>query len=378
MNSSQTALSAGGGPEGGAALAGALPSLLAAVAVASLTGNLLLLAALAYQLRRGTASGAHALALNLCAADLTLSLYCLPPRIVAYARGSWLLGGFVCRTADWLLHGCLVAKSLTWAAVGHARRKEAVSARSASPSQGPGRSGRRLAAVLASLWAAALLLPLPHLLFSRVGPGEPRGRLSCDLAAPARASRFMDVFSKAYPLLACLAPSGFACSCYWRALRGPGPGKPRLAKAGLQKRKGTWVLLGLTLLFHATWLPAWTAWLWKRHRALGEGGPPLALAFAADLLLGLNGALGPGLFLHSADELRRGLRHVWQALTCGGGPAEEGAQSSGQAGAAGGRTRPSLPAESILPDVEYFWKDRKSIAAGDESDPVPWEHQSDP
>ncbi|XP_063166825.1 G-protein coupled receptor 151 protein-like [Candoia aspera] len=372
MNSSQPALSAGGSPaepwaEGGAALAGALPSLLAAAGVASLAGNLLLLAVLAYQLRRGTVSGAHALALNLCAADLTLALYCLPPRIVAYARGSWLLGGFLCRTADWLLHSCLVAKSLTWAAVGHARRKEAVSARPASPSQGPGRSWGRLAAVLASLWAAALLLPLPHLLFTRVEPGQPRGRLCCDFAAPARASRFVDVFSKAYPLLACLAPSGFACSCYWRALRGPGAGKPRLAKAGRQKREGTWALLGLTLLFHATWLPAWTAWLWKRHRALGEGGPPPALAFAADLLLSLDGALGPGLFLRSAGDLRRGLRHVCRALWCGGGGGQdrEGARSSGRAGA-------------TLPDVEHFWKDRRSIAVGEESDPVPWEHQSDP
>ncbi|XP_062992130.1 G-protein coupled receptor 151-like [Elgaria multicarinata webbii] len=378
MNSSWAAAAPPGwwAAGGGAAITTALPVLLSGVCVASASGNVLLLAVLAHELRRGRLPAALALLLPLGAADLLLALYCLPARAAAYARRSWQLGAFACRTSEWLLQGGLAAKSLAWAAVGQARYRHV--ARPGPPPRG--RGWRRLAATGAAAWAAALLLALPHLLFARL-----QAR-SCAFAAPAGARRFVEVFGQLYPLLAGLAPSGFGGWCAWRALR-----LQRRQKSRRDGPAGTRLLLGLGLLFHAMWLPEWVLWLWERHGApappsrAGSGRatppPPAALGFAAELLLFLNGALSPGLLLALSEELRDGLRSV-----CRGRCAKEpdGAGQDWPAGETPDAPR-ELPAEDtaaaaekVLPDVEHFWKDRRNTVAGEESDPVPWEHQGGP
>ncbi|XP_033015481.1 G-protein coupled receptor 151-like [Lacerta agilis] len=319
MNSSQAVFFAGG-PQWWRAGNAVLPLLLAGLCLASLAGNLLLLAVLIHELRRGMISPANALVLNLCSADLILVVCCLPTRIATYSRRSWVFGGFVCKVTDWLLHSCLVAKSLTWAAVGQARYKHVVSSSSSSSSKCLGLSWQRLLGLLASAWLAALLLPLPHLLFTYLeASGAPSGLLYCVFRSPPYAANFMDVFSKVYPLIAYLAPAGFTFSCYWRALRAQKGGRRnRLAKPGSpQSKRVTWVLLGLTLLFQAAWLPAWVAWLWERHSGGGPQTPP-ALIFAAEVLLFLDGALNPGVFLATSGEFREGLRSLRRGLSCRG------------------------------------------------------------
>ncbi|XP_061438943.1 G-protein coupled receptor 151 protein-like [Rhineura floridana] len=380
MNSSEAVFFAGGGAESPVAL---LPWFLAGVCLVSLAGNLLLLVVLVHQLRRGATCAANALVLNLCSADLLLGVYCLPTRIIAYSRRSWVLDGFVCKTADWLLHGCLVAKSLTWAAVGHARRKQVASSSSSSP-QCLSLSWPRLAGLLAAAWLAALLLPLPHLLFARLEVGGAGSELlSCVFRSPPYASNFMAVFSKVYPLVACLAPAGFAGSCYWRSLRGQRGRRNRLARpSSPQSKRATWVLLGLTLLFQATWLPEWVVWLWERH-SQGSPWPPPALVFAAEALVFLDGSLSPAVFLAASGDLRDGLRSLWKKLSCSeGGVEEEGAGRPAGAKPGGevqeDRDGAAAAVEKVLPDVEHFWKDRRNTSAGEESDPIPWEHQSEP
>ncbi|XP_054846332.1 G-protein coupled receptor 151-like [Eublepharis macularius] len=376
MNSSQALFP--GGPQrwragGGAEVPAALPSVLAGLCLAGSAGNLLLLAVLAHELRRGKSGPANALLLNLCSADLLLALYCLPVRIATYSRGSWLLGGFLCRATDWLLHACLVAKSLSWAAVGRARYNHVL-----SPSKCLAWGRARLAGVLAALWTAALLLPLPLLLFTRLEAGAPGEPLDCVFQTPPYASNFMDVFSKVYPLAAYLAPAGFTWACYGRALRLQRERKKRLAKPGHPSRKVTRMLLCLSLLFQAMWLPEWVVWLWERHAPLGDGPrPPPALLFLAEVLLFLNSAFNPGVFMAASEEFREGLRSVWGALDCrraaeaaGGAAAREPPQSLRD-------LKGEAAEEKVLPDVEHFWKDRRNTAAGEESDPVPWEHQCD-
>ncbi|CAI5784923.1 Gprotein-likeprotein coupled receptor 151-like [Podarcis lilfordi] len=386
MNSSQAVFFAGG-PQWWRAGSAVLPLLLAGLCLASLAGNLLLLTVLIHELRRGKISPANALVLNLCSADLILVVCCLPTRIATYSRRSWVFGSFVCKATDWLLHGCLVAKSLTWAAVGQARYKHVVSSSSSSSSSSSkclGLSWRRLAGLLASAWLAALLLPLPHLLFTYLeAGGAPGGLLYCVFRSPPYAANFMDVFSKVYPLIAYLAPAGFTFSCYWRALRAQRGGRRnRLAKPGSpQSKKVTWVLLGLTLLFQATWLPAWVAWLWERHSGGGPQPPP-ALIFAAEVLIFLDGALNPGVFLATSGEFREGLRSLRRGLSCRGDEArrprsEETPQSLQDLKEEEDREAAAAQ-EKVLPDVEHFWKDRRNTVAGEESDPVPWEHQGDP
>nr|XP_056711739.1 G-protein coupled receptor 151 protein-like [Euleptes europaea] len=346
---------------GGGAAGVVLPSLLAGVGLAGLAGNLLLGALLARGARRGQAPPAsRLLLLNLCAADLLLALCCLPARLAASWRGAWPLGGFLCRATEWLLHGCPVAKSLSWAAVGQAHCHHL-----RAPPRSRGWGGRRLAGLLAALWLAALLLPLPLFLFSRLEGAPPSRRLHCVFRSPPDAAAFMDVFGKVYPLAAYLAPSGFTWACYGRALRLQAAREP-----APRARTATRLLLALSLLFQAMWLPAWVAWLWERHGP----PPPPALGFLAEGLVFLNGAVSPGVLVASSEELREGLSGVWTGLRCG-------RRERGPAGAGAGPDPPreaAAAAEKALPDVEHFWKERRSAAAGEESDPVPWERQGEP
>uniref|UniRef100_A0A8D0B8L9 G-protein coupled receptors family 1 profile domain-containing protein n=1 Tax=Salvator merianae TaxID=96440 RepID=A0A8D0B8L9_SALMN len=388
MNSSRDAPFAGDRPwwaGGGVETGVVLPLLLAGVCLATLAANLLLLGVLVHQLRRGKLCSASALVLNLCSADLLLALYCAPPRIATYSRRSWLFGGFLCKTADWLLHGCLVAKSLTWAAVGQAHYRQALP----SAKLCPGVRWWRLAGVAASVWLAALLLPLPQLIFTRLEAGSAPGLLRCVFQAPVYAANFMDVFAKVYPLLACLVPASFACSCCWRALRArkDHPKQHRLAPPGSPAgQKATLGLLALVLLFQAMWLPEWVVWLWEWHRspqARRGTAPPPALVGTAEVLLFLNGSLSPAVLAATSAELRVGLLGVWTELRCRrGGAGGTGGSASSRAAETSQSLRElqegEAAADKILPDVEHFWSDRRNTTAREESDPIPWERQDGP
>ncbi|XP_067153368.1 G-protein coupled receptor 151-like [Apteryx mantelli] len=346
------------------AAGGAAPGLLVplgALGAAGAAGNAALAAAV---LGAGPGGAGRPLLLGLCAAELLLLLGCLPARLAAAAaaRGP---GAFLCRTGDWALHACLLAKSWALAALGQAGSRRLPAARPAA-----------LAAVAALLWAPALLLPLPLLLFTRLRPGAARPR--CLFQPPPAAAAFVEVFGKAFPALAFLLPACLAWAAYGRALRrgggGGGGGRRRRAGgAGPSGRRLRWALLALSLLFQALCLPLWGLWLWERRP--GAPAPPAALAVLAQALLFAHSSLSPGVLLAASAESRRGLRRAWLALRRGraaGGPAGpvEGAQALRDVGAAGGEQAP--------PDVELFWQERRKAADGEESDPVPWEHQGGP
>ncbi|XP_066488328.1 G-protein coupled receptor 151 protein-like [Tiliqua scincoides] len=328
MNSSQ----AGAAAEPPAALSAVLA--LSGLGAAGAAGNLLLAAAL------GRAGGApaplRALLLSLSAADLLLALLCLPPRLAARAQRSWRSGPLLCRTTAWLLQGCPLAKGLGWAAVGGAL--------AAAPGRGGGWGWGRahLAAVLGAVWGAALLLPLPLLLFARLAPPGPR----CALRAPPSAARFLRLFGLLYPPLACLAPAALAAAAFRGALRAPRGRAPRPDAPPA-------LLPALAALCHAAALPHCALGLWER---LGPPPPP-ALRPLADALLLLDGALRPAALLAASRHCRRGLRAV--------------------CGAAAPQQAPPDPrgaeAEKVPPDVQDFWRERRRAAAGEDSDPVPWE-----
>ncbi|XP_077158519.1 G-protein coupled receptor 151 protein-like [Paroedura picta] len=348
-----------------------LPSVLAALGVGGLAGNALLAAVLAREVRRGRGGPAEALLLlNVCAADVLLALACLPPRLAAYARRSGPPGATAaaCRAAAWLLPACLGAKSLSWAALGRARLRLA-----RSPSDW---SVGRLAAGLGALWAWALLLPLPLLLFSRPAGGPLGQPARCAFRPPADAAAFADVFGLLYPLAAFVAPAAFSWAGYGRALRLETGRKARPAAAGRPSPRSPGALLGLCLLFQASWLPAWVAWLWERRSAPGAGPPPPALAALADVLVFLDAACPPAVLAAASGDFRRRLRSLCRGLPCCARRKE--APAPAEAAQALQELPRDAPADKVLPDVEHFWKDRSNTADGEESDPVPWEHQAQP
>nr|XP_033815754.1 G-protein coupled receptor 151-like [Geotrypetes seraphini] len=386
MNSSQYLFSAGGlqSSEASRDLALLLPLLLALVGLVGFAGNLLLLAVLLYELRKGKGSAVNVLLAHLCSADLLLVSLCLPVRVVTGARQSWVLGALVCRTADWFLHGCLVAKSFTLAAVGQARYRQVV-----TPPKFLRLDRRQLAGLLLFIWSLAFLLPLPHLLFSRTERDQER--TFCNFEVPPYASNFMNVFSKTYPLLVFALPAAFTVSCYVRALRRRKERRNRAPNPRHLSRKITSMLLGVSLAFDAMWLPEWVVWTWARHGPLGHLQPHVALMVWAQVVLFLNSTVNPGVFLALSDEFREGFGNVWLAVRCKQPGRDLDLAGAGEKGAemvAGGtpplrdlQTAPatsSLKEEKVLPDVEHFWQDRRNTTAGEENDPMPWEHQEGP
>ncbi|XP_078533324.1 G-protein coupled receptor 151-like [Lissotriton helveticus] len=393
MNNSRNIFFAGGAQsptEAPLELTVILPLILATICLVGLAGNLLLVAILAQDFRLGKGSAVNALVINLCATDLLLVCFCIPFRMVTYARHSWVLGGFMCRTTDWFLHGCWVVKSLTLAAIAQARYKHVV-----TPPKLLSLSARRLGGTLACVWALAFLLPLPHLLFTRTAEDE-EGVLFCVFQTPLHALNFMDVFSKLYPLLAYVAPM---CATFWfymRALRRRKERRPRVPSPHQLSRKLTSMLMCVSLAFEAMWLPEWVVWVWARHSALEGQKPPAAFSVLGQVIMFLNSALNPAVFMAVSEDFRQGFRVIWVTLKCrrclkgGGGPraGENGAEvatssiQSLQDLQGASRPEPSeadrLKEEVILPDVEHFWHDRRNTTAGEDNDPTPWEHQDKP
>nr|XP_060635626.1 G-protein coupled receptor 151 protein-like [Anolis sagrei ordinatus] len=352
----------------------ALPALLVGLGLASGVGNLLLAASLAPQLAQGWLAPGYPWLLNLAVADWTLGLCRLLPQ-----RGVWL-----CKASEWLLHASLATKSFSWTAVGLERASGTKTTTTAtSITLGKGHSVRSWAGLMASTWAVSLVLAFPRFLFTHHHKEDHFAWPTCTFQAPH--ASFVEVFSTVvYPLAACLAPAALAFVGYWRALHAPPASnwRDRLPKSRelSRGRRVTATLLGLTFLFHAIWVPTWVAWLWDMAKGTQ---PPWALEAAAEVLLFLDGALRPLLLLALLAELRPGLRSASWRRSKADDKREDAKLGSGTNNLEGTSlenfdNNEESATMKRLPDVENFWKERRSTVAKEESDPVPWEHLSDP
>ncbi|KAG8453265.1 hypothetical protein GDO86_000047 [Hymenochirus boettgeri] len=360
-----------------------LPLILATICLLGLAGNSLVVAILLDDFRKGKCSVVNCLVINVAAIDLLLVVFSIPVRIVTFSKQSWVLGSFVCKTSEWFLHSCLVAKSLTLGAIAQARYKHVV-----TPPKFLNFNRRHVAVVLLFSWSLSLLLPLPHLVFSQLqvkleGP-------CCSLDIPQYASNFMNVFSKLYPLLAYVLPMIFSFCCYIRALR-KRERRNRVPSPRVLSRRITSMLMCVNLAFDAMWLPEWIVWIWSKHGSPTAAQPPPALTILSQVILFLNCALNPGVFLAVSDEFREGFRNIWTVLKCKG-PSRAGENGSDMvtstiqslqdlrstSGGLDASQDSNVKDEKILPDVEHFWQDRRNTTAGEENDPMPWEHQEKP
>ncbi|XP_063809959.1 G-protein coupled receptor 151-like [Pseudophryne corroboree] len=390
MNSSGALVFSGGlqqSSEVGKEITLVLPLILSAICLVGFAGNLLLIAVLVHDFRKGKCSVVNCLVINLGATDLLLILFCIPVRIVTYARQSWLFGSFVCKTTEWFLHTCLTVKSLTLASIGQARYTHVV-----TPPKLNAFSKKHVWVALLLAWSLSLLLPLPLLVFTQLKMGQEG--LSCSFDVPDYASNFMNVYSKIYPLLAYVLPMFFTFCCYMRALRRKKERRNRAPNPHDLSRKITSMLMSVSLAFEAMWLPDWIVWIWSKHSNYGILQPPNALAVLAQVILFLNCTLNPGVFLAVSDEFREGFGNIWTMAKCnacsGAAPSKVGENGSDMVTSiqslqdlhSTSAHRPSqdskLREEKILPDVEHFWHDRRNTTAGEENDPMPWEHQEKP
>ncbi|XP_075036559.1 G-protein coupled receptor 151-like [Mixophyes fleayi] len=363
-----------------------LPLFLTAICLVGFAGNLLLVAILVHDFRKGKCSVVNCLVINLGATDLLLILFCIPVRIVTYAKQSWLFGSFVCKTTEWFLHTCLAVKSLTLAAIGQARYKHVV-----TPPKFISFSKKHVSVVLLLAWSLSLLLPLPHLIFTQLKMGQEG--LCCTFDVPDYASSFMNVYSKMYPILAYVLPMVFTFCCYMRALRRRKERRNRVPNPRILSRRITSMLMSVSLAFEAMWLPEWIVWIWSRHSTYGILQPPNTLAVLAQVILFLNCILNPGVFLAVSEEFREGFKNMWTVLKCkkcnGSCPSRVGENGSDMVTSTiqslqdlhsvhRASQDSKLREEKILPDVEHFWQDRRNTTSGEESDPMPWEHQEKP
>lgn len=376
MNISHSLDFSGDSSEVGQEVTVALPLFLSVICLIGFTGNVLLLIILSQDLRKGKCSVVNCLVINVGATDLLLVLFCIPVRIVTYTQQSWHFGSFVCRTTEWFLHSCLMVKSFTLAAIAQARYRHVV-----TPPKLLSFSKRHVLVVLLFTWALSLLLPLPHLIFTQMRLGKEGW--TCIFDIPEYASNFMNVFSKIYPLLAYVVPMFFSFCCYMSALRRK-ERRNRVPNPRILSRRITSMLMSVSLAFDAMWLPEWIVWVWSRHSSYGLLQPPNALMILAQVVLFLNCTINPAVFLAVSDEFRESLKNIWTTCRqCDGSGPPRGENGSGIVPS----TVQSLHRASqdsktkedkILPDVEHFWQDRRNTTAGEENDPMPWEHQEKP
>ncbi|XP_041039678.1 G-protein coupled receptor 151-like [Carcharodon carcharias] len=373
----------------------ALPVVLGVICLVGLAGNTMVVTVLIHDFRQGKSSVVNGLIFILSATDLLILLLCVPLRAVTYSKPSWTFGWLLCKSSDYFLHACLSAKSFTLAAVGHARYKHV-----SSPQKSIHCRCQRVLALTCSVWSVALLLPIPHWLFSNT---KRNGReTSCVLEIPTYASNFMKAFGIAYPLAAYGIPMTFAMACYIKALLLNKPRRNRTLNRRYEIRRVTMMLWGLSVAFAAMRLPDWVAWMWARHRKAGSPMPPIALLVLAQVVLFANCTVNPLVFLALSEDFKDGLRSVWPLAACrkarrssadGRGAATTSLGQRGGSGLAmGNNSGPSLRAlptisgredmiicrdvaQSIPPDVQHFWQDRKNAAPPENNDPIPWERQ---
>ncbi|GCC33619.1 G-protein coupled receptor 151-like [Chiloscyllium punctatum] len=388
MNSSGDQLEyAGGFPAlEGEELKVALPVILGVICLVGLVGNSLVVMVLLRDLRQGKKTAVHGLILLLSVTDLFLLLLCAPLRISTTPRLDWSPSWLLCKSSEYLLHACLLAKSFTLAAVGHARYRHVGHLAKHKHPECP-----HVWALACSAWVFALLLPVPQWLFSTAGHTQQLA--SCVLEVPSTAANFMSAYALAYPLVAYGIPMTFAIIFHLKSLLLHTPRRDRTPnRREPQARRVTLLLWGLSVAFAVMWLPDWVVWTWTRHRKPSGPRPPNALLVLAQLLLFTNGALNPLALLTASQDFRDGVRSICQ-MASHGVPRTRGSEGTAVLPSTLGQkslgTNSALPTisgcqevltcqnvvQNIPPDVQHFWQDRKNTAPPENNDPIPWESQ---
>ncbi|GCB60357.1 G-protein coupled receptor 151-like [Scyliorhinus torazame] len=369
----------------------ALPVALAAICLVGFAGNGLVAAVLIRGARRGKSSLINSLILNVSLADLLLVSVCGPLRAAALATPAWTLGWFVCKSADCFLHSCLAAKSLTAAALA----KACFMYVSRQPCKAVQVQQRRVAALLLSIWALALALPLPQWPAASLLRGQ-GGRLLCVSQRPGRPASFLGLFARLYPALVYCAPLLAAFLYHWRALRCCS----RQLRSQARGRRLTLMLLASSLAFAALCAPEWVVWLWAR--LWGPPPPPAALALLSQLLLFSLSSAQPLIFVALSEEFKEGFLGLCKRLVVAQPQAPEAPPPSQRRQSCTQGAVPASPparheksvqvpelepapaklespasktANLVLTDMEQFWHDRQNAPATAQEDPIPWEHQ---
>ncbi|XP_007947328.2 G-protein coupled receptor 151 [Orycteropus afer afer] len=370
-----------------------VPALLVAVCLVGFVGNLCVIGILLHSAWKGRSSMIHFLILNLSLADFSLLLFSAPVRAIAYSKGVWDLGWFVCKFSDWFIHTCMAAKSLTIIAVAKVCFMYA-----SDPAKQVSINNCTIWSVLTAIWAVGSLLPLPEWFFSTTR--HHAGVDMCILDVPAVAKEFMSMFGKLYPLLVFCLPLLFASIYFWRAYgqcqkRGT---KTQNLRNQIRSKQLTVMLLSIAVTSAILWLPEWIAWLWVWHLKAGSPTPPQGFIALSQVLMFSISSANPLIFLVMSEEFKEGLKGLWKWMVTRKPPT---APESQETPAGNSEVLPDPSPESptsipnkekpdsfssskkktekagipILPDVEQFWHERDTVPSAQDNDPIPWEHE---
>ncbi|KAI5620631.1 putative G-protein coupled receptor 151 [Silurus asotus] len=380
-----------------------VPVGLGVISVLGFIANATAVGVLVGNARKSKLSLINALILNLLMADFLLLAFVVPFKATAFSHQDWTLGLVVCKTCDWFVHSCMVAKSITVAIMAKACYRYV-----SNPTKQVTIRFKTIVVVLLFTWLVSCVLPLPHFLFTSLQ--EEDGGVLCVLEVPLEAREFMSFYVKAYPLVAFCAPLSFALLYFWRAY---GRCQRRCSKtqnlrAQIRSRKLTLMLFGLTVAMASMWLPHWVAWVWMRHAAESNGPlPPVLFAVAAQIVMFAISLANPLIVLALSEEFREGYKGLWRRLTLRKhapkqqpkpGPHAPTAPRSPTPRPEASAHFPSRNIEESLtdnqpqqqkeespengskdgvlpPDVEQFWNEREGGSQTQEHDPIPWEHQ---
>ncbi|KAM9356113.1 G-protein coupled receptor 151 [Pholidichthys leucotaenia] len=347
----------------------AMPVILIGICASGAVGNLLVLLIFIRDFRSGRGSEVKALLASLASTDFVILLLCAPVRAVTYYKQTWTLGSFVCSTADWFQHSCVVAKTLILAATTRAKHTLVP-----STAAGPLYSPTWIHGTLAFVWIVSMMFPIPQMLFSALV--RHNSDAICVSEMPVCASDFMSLFYKLYPTATFVAPVIYTLAYYTKTLHAAVNHAPRPQ----HQSKVILVLLCLSGALGLMLLPEWGTFTWIR---LGYSRPPVGLTMFALVLLYACSALAPVILMTMYDDVRQGLVGVWFVGTCratkpvrckecperGGNGAEVGANAVANA--------VTLENEKTFPDVEHFWTGRRNTQVEDNQDPVPWEKEEE-
>uniref|UniRef100_A0A4W3J7E7 Probable G-protein coupled receptor 151 protein n=1 Tax=Callorhinchus milii TaxID=7868 RepID=A0A4W3J7E7_CALMI len=365
-----------------------LPVILGVICLLGLSGNVLVAMGLTMDLRKGRRSAVNTWILVLSSTDFLILLLCLPIRAAVYSKPTWTLGRLACKSSDYILQALLTTKAFCLAALGHASYRQV-----SQPTKPDHLKPQPATAILAlSGLTASILLPIPHWLFSTTQQSQLA--TYCLFQVPSHGTRFMWVFSKAYPVLAYCLPLAFSIVCPIKALLLPGtPQRNRTINPRYQTRRVSIMVLALSLAFALLRLPDWITWIWLRHRDTGSSKPPVSLMVLSQVLLFLGCTVNPVIVSAMSREFRDGLRDIWSAVRCRQAPRSTSEELEGEREGKGpGRRGNSAlghlqtistlqnvdicqsPIDQLLPDVRHFWQDRENTKAAVDQDPIPWEH----
>uniref|UniRef100_UPI00398EAAF6 galanin receptor type 1b n=1 Tax=Pristiophorus japonicus TaxID=55135 RepID=UPI00398EAAF6 len=307
------------GPAGGPEVV-IVPITFGLIFLLGITGNTLVMVVLGRTKPRKSRSTTNTFILNLCIADLSFLLFCVPFQATIYSLPEWVFGAFLCKSVHYFFTATMLVSIFTlvtmsvdrYIAVVHSKRPPCI------------RNKRNASLGVAVIWVLSLLAAVPIGQHQTLVTDYHMAVNSSFCWEVWRGETPMQIYKVTIVIIGYLLPLLLICCCYAKVLFHLHKKVKNMSKKSRRSKKKTAQTVMLVVaVFLLSWLPHHIITLWVVFGNFPLTNGTFAFRIISHCMVYGNSCINPVIYAFLSENFRKACRQVFTCKFLFPRPSEE-------------------------------------------------------